>query len=94
VDRSARFRVTAIEYYDNDGRILRRYLTAPLLLGPLASYHIYLDESDTKGGFGANFIVRWNSDATINTPIIECVMIGASSGQGISFVSSGQEIKE
>jgi hypothetical protein len=94
VDLSAKFRVTSIDYYDNDGRLIRRYLTAPLVLGPLASHHIYLEESDTKGGFGANFIVRWSSDAAINTPIIESVMIGATSGQGISFVSSGQEIKE
>lgn len=94
VDLSAKFKVTSIDYYDNDGRIIRRYLAAPLVLGPLASHHIYLDERDTKGGFGANFIVRWSSDATINTPIIESVMIGATSGQGISFVSPGQEIKE
>lgn len=94
VDMSAKFKVTSIDYYDNDGRIIRRYLTAPLVLAPLASHHIYLDENDTKGGFGANFIVRWSSDATINRPIIESVMIGATSGQGISFVSSGQEIKE
>ena len=26
--------------------------------------------------------------------IIECVMIGATGGQGISFVSPGQQIKE
>ena len=94
VDMSAKLKVTTIDYYDNDGRIIRRYLTAPLVLGPLASHHIYLEESDTKGGFGANFIVKWSSDATINTPIIESVMIGATSGQGISFVSPGQEIKE
>ena len=94
VDISARFRVTSIDYYDNDGRIIRRYLTAPLVLEPLASHHVYLEERDTKGGFGANFIVRWNSDTTINTPIIESIMIGATSGQGISFVSPGQEIKE
>jgi hypothetical protein len=30
----------------------------------------------------------------VNIPIIECVMIGAKSRQGISFVSPGQEIKE
>lgn len=94
VDQTARFKVTSIDYFDNDGRIVRRYLTTPLVLGPLASHHIYLEESDTKGGFGANFIVRWNSDTTINTPIIESVMIGATSGQGISFISPGQEIRE
>lgn len=94
VDLAAGFRVTSIDYYDNDGRLIRRYLEAPLVLGPLATYHVYLDEMDTRGGFGANFIVRWSADRVINAPIIECVMIGASSGQGISFVSPGQELKE
>ena len=94
VDPVAGFKVTSIDYYDNDGRLLRRYLDAPMALGPLGSYHIYLEERDSKGGFGANFIVRWRTDRTINTPIIECVMIGATGGQGISFVSQGQEIRE
>jgi len=94
VDLAAGFKVTSIDYYDNDGRLLRRYVDTPITIGPLGSYHIYLEEKDSKGGFGANFIVRWRSDKTINAPIIECVMIGATGGQGISFVSPGQEIRE
>lgn len=94
VDLTANFKVTAIDYYDNDGRLIRRYVDTPMTIGPLASHHIYLEEKDARGGFGANFIVRWTADKTINTPIIECVMIGATGGQGISFVSPGQEIRE
>lgn len=94
VDLSASFKVTSIDYYDNDGRLIRRYVNSPLIVGPLGTHHVYLEEKDTRGGFGANFIVRWVSDKTINTPIIECVMIGATGGQGISFISPGQEIKE
>lgn len=94
IDPAAAFKVTSIDYYDNDGRLLRRYLDTPMTIGPLGSSHIYLEEKDSKGGFGANFIVRWKADRTINAPIIECVMIGATGGQGISFVSSGQEIQE
>ena len=93
-DLSASFRVTAIDYYDTNGKLVRRYLDKPLVLGPLASTYIHIEEKDVSGGFGANFIVRWTSNKLINTPIIECVMIGATSGQGISFVSPGQEIKE
>ena len=94
VDLTGNFKVTAIDYYDNDGRLIRRYADSPMIIGPLGSHHIYLEEKDTRGGFGANFIVRWASDKTINSPIIECVMIGATGGQGISFVSPGQEIRE
>lgn len=94
VDPAAGFKVSSIDYYDNDGRLIRRYLDKALTIGPLGSSHIYLEEKDARGGFGANFIVRWGAERVINAPIIECVMIGATGGQGISFVSSGQEIKE
>lgn len=94
VDTSSSFSISSIDYYDTNGRLVRRYLEKPLALGPLASTYVHIEEKDVSGGFGANFIVRWSSEKLINTPIIECVMIGASSGQGISFVSAGQEIKE
>lgn len=93
-DFSASFRVSSIDYYDTDGKLVRRYLQRPLVIGPLASSYVHIEEKDVTGGFGANFIVRWQADALIDTPIIECVMIGATSGQGISFVSPGQEIRE
>jgi len=93
-DLSASIRISSIEYFDTNGRLIRRYLDKPVILGPLASTFIHIEEKDASGGFGANFIVRWNSDRIVNTPVIECVMIGATSGQGISFVSPGQEIRE
>jgi hypothetical protein len=87
-------RVLAIEYYDNDGKLLEKHLAKPLPLGPLASHHVFIKESDEAGGFGANFLVRWEADKEINPPVIESVMIGARSGQGISFLSRGQVIEE
>lgn len=93
-DLAAPIRITSIEYYDTNGRMIRRYLDKPLNLGPLASTFVHIEEKDASGGFGANFIVRWNADRVVNAPVIECVMIGATSGQGISFVSPGQEIRE
>ena len=94
VDPAAAMKITTIEYFDNDGRFVSRHITAPLSLGPLSTHHVYLEEKDKRGGFGASFIVRWGAEKPINAPIIECVMIGASGGQGISFVSPGQEIRE
>jgi hypothetical protein len=93
-DPAASLQVFAIDYYDMNGRLIRRYLEKPLNLGPLASSYVHIEEKDVSGGFGAHFIVRWKADRVINTPIIECVMIGATSGQGISFVSPGQEIRD
>ncbi|HZV82872.1 MAG TPA: DUF3124 domain-containing protein, partial [Geobacteraceae bacterium] len=93
-DPVAPFRIKTIDYYDTNGKLVRRYLDKPLTLAPMASTYIHIEEKDTSGGFGANFIVRWDADRSINAPIIESIMIGATSGQGISFVSQGQEIRE
>lgn len=93
-DMSDAITVLAADYYDTKGKIVRKYFPKPVILAPLESTDIYLSEEDTTGGTGANFIVRWSSPKEVNAPIIESVMIGMKSGQGISFVSSGQEITE
>ena len=93
-DPGAAITVTSTEYYDTNGKLLRNYRPKPVVLGPLGSTSLYLDERDTAGGFGASFIVRWEALKAVNEPVIECVMIGAASGQGISFVSPGKVIRE
>ena len=94
VDLHNSMQVTSIEYYDNDGKLLKNYLDKPRVLGPLASDHVFIKETDEAGGFGANFIVRWAAAKKINAPIVESVMIGAKSGQGISFRCQGRVIAE
>jgi len=92
-DMSAAITVTSADYYDTKGKLVRRYFQKPVTLGALESTEIYIPEDDTLGGVGANFIVTWSSAVEVNLPIVETVMIGMKSGQGISFVSPGQEIR-
>ena len=86
--------VTAIDYYDHTGKLVRRYSPSPAALAPLASSYTHLEEKDTSGGFAPKFIIRWEAPRPVTKPVIEAVMIGATSGQGISFVSQGQVIQE
>jgi hypothetical protein len=60
----------------------------------MGSVEYVVKESEKKGGSGANFIVKWNSDTEVTEPIIESVMISTSGQQGISFTSRGQAIEE
>ena len=83
--------VTAVDYYDTKGVLVKKYYPKSVTLAPLETTHIYLSERDDEGGFGANFIVRWQAAKEVNIPIIECLMVG---NQGRSFVSPGQIIKE
>jgi hypothetical protein len=83
-----------VDYYDNDGKLIRKYITQPITLGPLASTRFIVKASETSGGSGANFLVRWKANTPVNEPIMEGVMIGTSMGQGISFTSRGVAIRE
>ena len=86
--------LVSVKYYDSEGKLIKSYLDEPLRLNALATTRYIITEGDRAGGSGANFIVVWNSGQAVNAPIIEGVMIGTHSGQGISFVSRGQVIKE
>lgn len=84
----------SVKYFDTTGKLVADYLKTPTELGPLVSTRYIITEDDKAGGSGANFIVVWKSEQKLNPPVIEAVMIGTHSGQGISFLSRGQVIKE
>jgi Protein of unknown function (DUF3124) len=86
--------IVSAKYYDTDGMLLKEYLGESLPLKALASTRYIIKEDDKAGGSGANFIVQWKSDKKVTPPIIEAIMIGTHSGQGISFVARGQVIEE
>jgi hypothetical protein len=86
--------LVSMKFYDSDGKLLKEYLDNPAELKAMASTRYILTESDTGGGSGANFLVKWTSKTKVNPPLLEGVMIGTRSGQGISFTSRGQVIKE
>jgi hypothetical protein len=73
---------------------VRNYLEKPLRLGQMGTVDFFVSESDTSGGLGASFLVKWKSATKVNEPVIEGVMAGTKSGQGISFTSRGKAINE
>lgn len=86
--------IQSVAYHDSNGKLVKNFLNSPVFIGPLASKDYFVSESDTTGGFGAFFLVRWTSAVKVNEPIIEGVMAGTKSGQGISFTSRGQVLMD
>lgn len=93
-DLSNAITILSVDYYDSSGKLIRRYLKAPVDLNALVSVRYVINESDTAGGSGAKTIIKWNSAQGVSPPIMESIMIGAQTQQGISFTSRGQVIKE
>ena len=85
--------VTTVSYYNSEGNLVKDFLTTPIQLDALASTEFFITRNDTTGGAGANFIVEWEAATEISEPIVEAVMIGTDSQQGISFVGQGRVIK-
>ena len=92
VDMRHKLTVSSVDYYETQGKLVQKYLDAPVTLGPLESIRYIVPQKSRIGGSGANFIVLWRSQSDVNPPLVECVMIGAESQQGISFTSRGQVI--
>ncbi len=93
VDPNHSLTISAVNYHETQGALVKEYLQEPLVLGPFGSERFVVPQKDTTGGSGANFIVQWHSEKPINPPIVESVMIGTQSQLGISFTSRGQAIR-
>ena len=82
--------LTSVRYYDTKGKLVEDYLKSPLRLEPLETTAFLVKRQDARGGSGANFITKWVSEAVVNEPILEAVMVGIDKTHHISFVSQGR----
>jgi hypothetical protein len=92
-DLTNRIIIASIRYYNTNGELVRQYLEQPVELRPLASAEFVVNQEDTSGGVGANFVVEWLAEKQVSNPVIEAVMMNTMGNQGISFVSPGRAIE-
>ena len=82
-----------IDYYNTEGKLVRNYLIDKTLeLSPMQSIEYVIEEDDTEGGSGANFIINWAANNKEVHPIFQGVMISTNGQQGISFLTEGVSI--
>jgi len=94
VDAKNSITVTSVQYYDDHGELVKNYFETPVVISPMGTKEVYIHERNTDGGSGANFTVKWEGGTKVSVPIIQAVMIGTASTQGISFVCNGVAIEE
>lgn len=85
--------ITSIEYFDTNGKLVKTYLKNAIQLNPMATYEVEISSLEVEGGTGANFIVKWNAEKSISSPIIESLMYGSSGMLSYSFISRGQVVE-
>ncbi|SHJ12128.1 DUF3124 domain-containing protein [Aquimarina spongiae] len=82
-----------VDYYNTEGSLVRGYIEQPIFLKPLESIEYVIEEEDTSGGSGANFLITWGANTTL-APIFQGVMVGVSGQQGFAFTTEGVVISE
>ena len=83
----------SIQYYDTEGTKIRTYFDEPVFLRPMETAEIVIDQDDTEGGTGSNFIIEWKIPVGSPEPLFEGVMNSMQGTQGISFTTQGKRIK-
>ena len=84
--------ILKINYYNTNGKLIRKFIDEKLILKPLQTKQFVIEESDKTGGTAAKFIVQWVAEKRVIKPVIESIMISTSSQQGISFKSESKII--
>lgn len=83
----------SIDYYNTQGKLIRKYLDWPVFVNPCETIEIILPSNDNEGGTGANFDFEWLAPQTSSTPVFESIMISTQGQQGIAFTCRGVDIK-
>lgn len=83
-----------IDYYDTNGKMVRRYIDKTLLLMPMQSIEYVIEEADKTGGVGANFIINWGARTSTMKPIFQGVMMAINGQHGFAFTTDGISIRQ
>lgn len=93
-DRKHSLTLVSIEYFDGAGQSLGNVLDKPRTIKPLASLQMPVasPKKDQAKEGSPCLIVSWKSDKPVTPPLVECIMIGATGQQGISFNTTATPI--
>lgn len=79
-------------YYDTDGKLIKDYVAKPVRIPPLGTHELFVPLSDVSGGSGANFLISWSADTTVNPPLVEALHADIQPARTLTFITSARPI--
>lgn len=86
-------RLVSARYYETQGRFLREYVTAPVVLPPFGTHELFVELHDESGGSGANFYLKWEADTAMNPPLVEAIHANMDSGKAVILTTQAVPIQ-
>ena len=81
-----------VRYYDTDGSLLKEFVTKPMVIPPLGTHELFVQQSDVSGGSGANFLISWSADSTVNPPLVEALHADIQPARTLIFTTTARPI--
>lgn len=93
IDPRESLSVRTVDYYDTQGKRIRAYLDKPRAVPPLGTLEFFVENKDSAGGSGTNFIVVWQAEKPINPALIEGLHTYFWGTKSIAFITQGQPLR-
>lgn len=79
-------------YFNTEGKLLKEYLPNAVTIAPLGTYELFVPRSDASGGSGANFLIAWSAETSVNPPLVEALHVDIQASRTLTFLTSGRPI--
>lgn len=79
-------------YYDTDGKLLKEFVPKPVLIPPLGTHELFIPRSDATGGSGANFLISWSAEVSVNPPVVEALHVDIQPTRTLTFITSARPV--
>ena len=87
-------RILSARYYDTHGKLLGERVPSPIAIPPYGTHELFVELNDASGGSGANFVIRWDSEAAINPPLVEALHANMDGGKAVIFMTQSVPIND
>lgn len=85
--------ISSVNFYDTHGQIIKSYIDYSILLKPLETIDLVINEADASGGTGGSFVFDWQATNPKVEPLFEAIMISTMGQQGLSFTTRGVRVQ-
>lgn len=84
--------LSKVNYYDANGKLLKKYLKKPIYISPLETLNIHIEEFDVFDITGSKFIFDWKTPKDCPEPIFEGLMSSTIDAQNLIFTTKAKRI--
>ena len=87
-------RILSARYYDTLGKLIAERIPTPTTIPPYGTLELFVELNDASGGSGANFIIKWDSEAPVNPPLVEALHANMDGGKAVIFMTKSTPIND